>query len=38
MSTIKRELKRGDVSEHGAFHCGLEGQHIKAVGEGREVG
>lgn len=31
----KSELKRGDVSGHGTFHCGLEGQHIKAAGEGR---
>lgn len=29
---------RADVSGHGAFHWGLEGQYIKAAGEGREAG
>lgn len=36
--THKSELKRGDVSGHGTFHCGLEGQYIKAAGEGRDTG
>ena len=36
--TDKSELKRGDDSGHGTFHCGLEGQNIKAAGEGNEAG